>query len=167
MNHFAHKGGVQPSRLHHADVTKQACDHLVGVLHDERSHDRGELSIRHEAATEVSLLSVLTMEMIAVFLGRPHNAANATGHEEHRLVDADIVVRVIRYAGGPSIDTGSLDLMTDDPESGQLIKLDVDNRNQGLGFDLPPLNSTISRERIWGWSKPREATNATRKEGTG
>ena len=33
--------------------------------------------------------------------------------------------------------------------------------------DLPPLNSTISRERIWGWSKPREATNATRKEGTG
>ena len=36
----------------------------------------------------------------------------------------------------------------------------------GLG-DLPPLNSTASRERIWGWSKPREATNATRKEGTG
>ena len=34
-------------------------------------------------------------------------------------------------------------------------------------FDLPPLNSTTSRERIWGWSKPREATNATRKEGTG
>jgi len=33
--------------------------------------------------------------------------------------------------------------------------------------DLPPLNSTASRERIWGWSKPREATNATRKEGTG
>ena len=33
-------------------------------------------------------------------------------------------------------------------------------------FDLPPLNSTTSRERIWGWSKPREATNATRKEGT-
>jgi len=33
--------------------------------------------------------------------------------------------------------------------------------------DLPPLNSTTSRERIWGWSKPREATNATRKEGTG
>jgi hypothetical protein len=35
------------------------------------------------------------------------------------------------------------------------------------GVDLPPLNSTTSRERIWGWSKPREATNATRKEGTG
>ena len=34
-------------------------------------------------------------------------------------------------------------------------------------FDLPPLNSTTSRERIWEWSKPREATNATRKEGTG
>jgi hypothetical protein len=34
-------------------------------------------------------------------------------------------------------------------------------------LDLPPLNSTTSRERIWGWSKPREATNATRKEGTG
>ena len=33
--------------------------------------------------------------------------------------------------------------------------------------DLPPFNSTSSRERIWGWSKPREATNATRKEGTG
>ena len=33
--------------------------------------------------------------------------------------------------------------------------------------DLPPLNSTASRERIWGRSKPREATNATRKEGTG
>ena len=33
--------------------------------------------------------------------------------------------------------------------------------------DLPPLNGTASRERIWGWSKPREATNATRKEGTG
>ena len=33
--------------------------------------------------------------------------------------------------------------------------------------DLPPLNGTTSRERIWGWSKPREATNATRKEGTG
>ncbi|MCX7414874.1 MAG: hypothetical protein NTY25_00035, partial [Planctomycetia bacterium] len=44
----------------------------------------------------------------------------------------------------------------------------------GIGFivaamagDLPPLNGTTSRERIWGWSKPREATNATRKEGTG
>jgi type II secretory pathway pseudopilin PulG len=24
--------------------------------------------------------------------------------------------------------------------------------------DLPPLNGTASRERIWGWSKPREAT---------
>jgi len=35
------------------------------------------------------------------------------------------------------------------------------------GLDLPPLNGTTSRERIWGWSKPREATNATRKEGTG
>jgi len=34
-------------------------------------------------------------------------------------------------------------------------------------IDLPPLNSTTSRERIWGWSKPREATNATRKEGIG
>jgi glycosyltransferase involved in cell wall biosynthesis len=34
-------------------------------------------------------------------------------------------------------------------------------------FDLPPLNSTTSRERNWEWSKPREATNATRKEGTG
>jgi len=34
-------------------------------------------------------------------------------------------------------------------------------------IDLPPLNGTASRERIWGWSKPREATNATRKEGTG
>ncbi len=34
-------------------------------------------------------------------------------------------------------------------------------------IDLPPLNGTTSRERIWGWSKPREATNATRKEGTG
>jgi hypothetical protein len=34
-------------------------------------------------------------------------------------------------------------------------------------FDLPPLNGTTSRERIWEWSKPREATNATRKEGTG
>ena len=34
-------------------------------------------------------------------------------------------------------------------------------------LDLPPLNGTTSRERIWGWSKPREATNATRKEGTG
>ena len=33
--------------------------------------------------------------------------------------------------------------------------------------DLPPLNSTTSRERIWGWSKPREAINATRKEGIG
>ena len=33
--------------------------------------------------------------------------------------------------------------------------------------DLPPLNGTASRERIWGCSKPREATNATRKEGTG
>jgi len=33
--------------------------------------------------------------------------------------------------------------------------------------DLPPLNSTTSRARIWGWSKPREATNATRKEGAG
>jgi len=33
--------------------------------------------------------------------------------------------------------------------------------------DLPPLNSTTSRETIWGRSKPREATNATRKEGTG
>jgi hypothetical protein len=37
----------------------------------------------------------------------------------------------------------------------------------GTRFDLPPLNGTASRERIWGWSKPREATNATRKEGTG
>jgi hypothetical protein len=36
-----------------------------------------------------------------------------------------------------------------------------------LETDLPPLNGTASRERIWGWSKPREATNATRKEGTG
>ena len=36
-----------------------------------------------------------------------------------------------------------------------------------LEGDLPPLNGTTSRERIWGWSKPREATNATRKEGTG
>jgi len=36
-----------------------------------------------------------------------------------------------------------------------------------IAHDLPPLNSTASRERIWGWSKPREATNATRKEGTG
>ena len=35
------------------------------------------------------------------------------------------------------------------------------------GGDLSPLNGTASRERIWGWSKPREATNATRKEGTG
>ena len=33
--------------------------------------------------------------------------------------------------------------------------------------DLPPLNGTASRETIWGWSKPREATNATRKDGTG
>ena len=33
--------------------------------------------------------------------------------------------------------------------------------------DLPPLNGTASRERIWAWSKPREAINATRKEGTG
>jgi hypothetical protein len=33
------------------------------------------------------------------------------------------------------------------------------------GFDLPPLNGTASRERIWGWIKPREATNTTRKEG--
>ena len=40
--------------------------------------------------------------------------------------------------------------------------------NRGSPFgDLPPLNSTASRERIWGRSKPREATNATRKEGTG
>ena len=38
---------------------------------------------------------------------------------------------------------------------------------QLLVADLPPLNGTASRERIWGWSKPREATNATRKEGTG
>ncbi len=42
---------------------------------------------------------------------------------------------------------------------------------EGLGLesltDLPPFNGTASRERIWGWSKPREATNATRKEGTG
>jgi len=34
-------------------------------------------------------------------------------------------------------------------------------------IDLPPLNGTTSRERIWGWSKPREAINAARKEGTG
>ena len=34
-------------------------------------------------------------------------------------------------------------------------------------LDLPPLNGTASRETIWGWSEPREATNATRKEGTG
>ena len=40
-------------------------------------------------------------------------------------------------------------------------------RREDSGSDLPPLNSTTSRERIWGWSKPREATNATRKEGTG
>ena len=33
--------------------------------------------------------------------------------------------------------------------------------------DLPPLNGTTSREIIWSWCKPREATNATRKEGTG
>jgi len=36
-----------------------------------------------------------------------------------------------------------------------------------LQTDLPPLNGTASRERIWGWSKTREATNATRQEGTG
>ncbi len=33
--------------------------------------------------------------------------------------------------------------------------------------DLPPFNGTTSRERIWVWSKPKEATNATRKGGTG
>ena len=33
--------------------------------------------------------------------------------------------------------------------------------------DLPPLNGTTPRERIWGWSQLREATNATRKEGAG
>jgi len=32
--------------------------------------------------------------------------------------------------------------------------------------DRPPLNGTASRETIWGRSKPREAINATRKEGT-
>ena len=30
--------------------------------------------------------------------------------------------------------------------------------------DLPPFNSTASRERIWWWSKPREAAHATRTE---
>ncbi|NDC39512.1 MAG: hypothetical protein EBZ48_15985 [Proteobacteria bacterium] len=40
-------------------------------------------------------------------------------------------------------------------------------KKAALFDDLPPLNGTASRERIWGWSKPREATNATRKEGTG
>ena len=42
--------------------------------------------------------------------------------------------------------------------------------HRGMGSrqsNLPPLNGTTFRERIWGWSKPREATNATRKEGTG
>ena len=43
----------------------------------------------------------------------------------------------------------------------------VANPGNAADTDLPPLNSTTSRERIWGWSKPREATNATRKEGTG
>jgi hypothetical protein len=37
----------------------------------------------------------------------------------------------------------------------------------GHYLDLPRLNSTAPRERIWVWSKPREATNATRKEKTG
>ena len=37
----------------------------------------------------------------------------------------------------------------------------------GPDSTCPPLNSTTSRERIWGWNKPREAINATRKEGTG
>ena len=41
------------------------------------------------------------------------------------------------------------------------------NAHQLPIIDLPPLNGTAPRERIWGWSKPREATNATRKEGTG
>ena len=54
--------------------------------------------------------------------------------------------------------------------SGNAVAKSATNPNTGFApsfYDLPPLNSTISRERIWGWSKPREATNATRKEGTG
>jgi hypothetical protein len=51
--------------------------------------------------------------------------------------------------------------------SGNLLLLDDTGNHLARAFDLPPLNGTTSRERIWGCSKPREATNATRKEGTG
>ena len=55
-------------------------------------------------------------------------------------------------------------------ELGERLGVEIcDEEFEEIAFhiDLPPLNSTTSRERIWEWSKPREATNATRKEGTG
>jgi hypothetical protein len=48
-----------------------------------------------------------------------------------------------------------------------MIQLPLCGSSYIVTVDLPPLNGTTSRERIWEWSKPREATNATRKEGTG
>jgi hypothetical protein len=52
-------------------------------------------------------------------------------------------------------------------QKGSLTGAGISGKYMRRDTDLPPLNGTTPRERIWGWSKPREATNATRKEGTG
>ena len=55
----------------------------------------------------------------------------------------------------------------DDIDDDHVIAAAVAARARYIVTDLPPLNGTTSRVRIWRWSKPREVTNATRKEGTG
>jgi hypothetical protein len=49
-----------------------------------------------------------------------------------------------------------------------VIKPRSTNPTSEIAMNPVPLsNGTTSRERVWGWSKPREASSATRKEGTG
>jgi hypothetical protein len=75
-----------------------------------------------------------------------------------------------REGSGKTITKAIAARWTKDSDSVDLAafqQLDEDAAKLLATRDLPPLNGTASRERIWGWSKPREATNATRKEGTG
>jgi len=124
-------------------------DMMVEWNYERVGSDPGDAMLLDSRATDSGSLSPHSLRCVTSLQER-----HASQHFPHRSAPCD-PARRCEPVGGIS----------------RHVNLDRRRLQQQLvapsKLDLPPLNSTTSRERIWGWSKPREATNATRKEGIG
>jgi hypothetical protein len=143
------------SRIELADLVEWAAT-IVATATVERDRQRSAAAERlqdarkHVAACDYPA-AIQSLEMIPHRLREVEATNLLSDCQRRREESAELLAKIASRIGRKKID-GLLPLV---------------ERAAMLRGDLPPLNSAASRERIWGWSKPREATNATRKEGTG